>query len=118
MKPGASIISCGAVPAARAIPGSSRFYLSLEDDLMRIFGRIASGDSSRLGWRRGSPSRISWFPGDRECPETGRGAELEIRKHLLEYDDVMNKQRQLIYSIRRDILTGKDFKEHVQNLVG
>ena len=45
------------------------------------------------------------------------GQHFSVRKHLLEYDDVMNKQRQLIYSIRRDILTGKDFKEHAQTSV-
>ena len=89
-------------------PGSSRFYLSLEDDLMRIFGsdRI-SGLMQRLGMEEGVP--IEHRMVTRAIERAQRQVEAQnfgIRKHLLEYDDVMNKQRENIYSLRREILEG------------
>lgn len=91
-------------------PGSSRFYLSLEDDLLRIFGseRIA-GIMTKLGMEEGEPIEHSMIT--RAIENAQRKVEahnFEIRKHLLEYDDVMNKQREVIYSQRREVLEAED----------
>ena len=105
----ASTTSCAAAPAARAIPGSSRFYLSLEDDLMRIFGsdRI-SGLMQRLGMEEGVPIEHGMVTRAIERAQKQVEAQnFSVRKHLLEYDDVMNKQRENIYSLRRQMLEGK-----------
>jgi preprotein translocase subunit SecA len=91
-------------------PGSSRFYLSLEDDLLRIFGsdRI-SGIMARLGMEEGQPIEHSMITKAIENAQRKVEAHnFEIRKHLLEYDDVMNKQREVIYSQRRDVLESDD----------
>jgi preprotein translocase subunit SecA len=90
-------------------PGSSRFYLSLEDDLMRIFGsdRI-SGLMQRLGMEEGVPIEHGMVT--RAIERAQRQVEAQnfsVRKHLLEYDDVMNKQRESVYTLRREILEGK-----------
>ncbi len=90
-------------------PGSSRFYLSLEDDLMRIFGsdRI-SGLMQRLGMEEGVPIEHKMVT--RAIERAQRQVEAQnfgIRKHLLEYDDVMNKQRENIYALRRQLLEGR-----------
>jgi preprotein translocase subunit SecA len=90
-------------------PGSSRFYLSLEDDLMRIFGsdRI-SGLMQRLGMEEGIPIEHGMVT--RAIERAQRQVEAQnfaVRKHLLEYDDVMNKQRESVYTLRREILEGK-----------
>jgi len=90
-------------------PGSSRFYLSLEDDLMRIFGsdRI-SGLMQRLGMEEGVP--IEHRMVTRAIERAQRQVEAQnfsVRKHLLEYDDVMNKQRESVYALRRELLEGK-----------
>jgi preprotein translocase subunit SecA len=90
-------------------PGSSRFYLSLEDDLMRIFGsdRIA-GLMQRLGMEEGVPIEHGMVT--RAIERAQRQVEAQnfsVRKHLLEYDDVMNKQRESVYTLRREILEGK-----------
>ena len=108
-RPAASTISCAAAPAARAIPGSSRFYLSLEDDLMRIFGsdRIA-GLMQRLGMEEGVPIEHGMVTKAIERAQKQVEAQnFGTRKHLLEYDDVMNKQRENIYALRRELLEGK-----------
>jgi preprotein translocase subunit SecA len=89
-------------------PGSSRFYLSLEDDLLRIFGsqRIQS-IMNRLGMEEGEPIEHKLVT--RAIATAQKRVEthnFEIRKHLLEYDDVMNKQREIIYGMRRQILDG------------
>jgi preprotein translocase subunit SecA len=89
-------------------PGSSRFYLSLEDDLMRIFGgeRI-KGLMLRLGMEEGVPIESKLVSKRIESAQKSVEAHnFSIRKHLLEYDDVMNKQRAAIYSIRRQLLEG------------
>jgi preprotein translocase subunit SecA len=100
-------------------PGSSRFYLCLEDDLMRIFGseRI-SGLMARIGMGEGVP--IEHRMVSRAIERAQRqveGQNFSIRKHLLEYDDVMNKQRETIYKMRKEILEGKDMKSYVQELI-
>jgi preprotein translocase subunit SecA len=89
-------------------PGSSRFYLSLEDDLMRIFGsdRI-SGLMQRLGMEEGVPIEHGMVTRAIERAQKQVEAQnFSVRKHLLEYDDVMNKQRESIYTLRREILEG------------
>jgi preprotein translocase subunit SecA len=96
-------------------PGSSRFYLSLEDDLMRIFGseRIA-GLMSRLGMEEGVPIEHRMVTRAIEGAQKKVEAHnFDIRKHLLEYDDVMNKQREVIYQQRKHLLRGEDLTEEV-----
>src|SRR5258708_7447126 len=90
-------------------PGASRFYLSLEDDLMRIFGsdRI-SGLMQKLGMEEGVPIEHGMVTRAIErAQKQVEGQNFSVRKHLLEYDDVMNKQRENIYALRREILDGK-----------
>jgi preprotein translocase subunit SecA len=90
-------------------PGSSRFYLSLEDDLMRIFGsdRIA-GLMQRLGMEEGVPIEHNMVTRAIQRAQTQVEAQnFSVRKHLLEYDDVMNKQRESVYTLRREILEGR-----------
>jgi|Deesub1362B_J571_1020462.scaffolds.fasta_scaffold02455_1 preprotein translocase subunit SecA len=100
-------------------PGSSRFYLSLEDDLMRIFGsdRIKNL-MGRIGMQEGVPIQHKMVTKAIERAQKQVEAQnFSIRKHLLEYDDVMNKQRETIYSMRREILEGKNLKEQIQQLI-
>src|SRR5687767_14390846 len=95
-------------------PGSSRFYLSLEDDLMRIFGsdRIA-GLMQRLGMEDGVPIEHGMVTKAIERAQKQVEAQnFGSRKHLLEYDDVMNKQRENIYALRRELLEGKIRVQH------
>ncbi len=99
-------------------PGSSRFYLSLEDDLMRIFAsdRI-SGIMQSLGMEEGVPIESKLITRQIErAQKQVEARNFEIRKHLLEYDDVMNKQREAIYAIRRDLLEGTDQREYILEL--
>jgi preprotein translocase subunit SecA len=96
-------------------PGSSRFFLSLEDDLLRVFGgeRIKAL-MWRLGMKDGIPIESRLISKRIENAQKAVEAQnFEARKHLLEYDDVMNKQRETIYDIRRSILEGKDQKDYV-----
>ncbi|MEA2490275.1 MAG: preprotein translocase subunit SecA, partial [Acidobacteriota bacterium] len=98
-------------------PGSSRFYLSLEDDLMRIFGgdRIM-GLMERLGMEEGVPIEHGMVTRAIErAQKQVEGRNFDARKHLLEYDDVMNKQRESIYTLRRSILDGREGKEYILN---
>jgi preprotein translocase subunit SecA len=96
-------------------PGSSRFYLSLEDDLLRIFGseRIAS-IMERLGMEEGEPIE---HPLITRAIENAQGKveahNFDIRKHLLEYDDVMNKQREVIYEQRNRVLRGENLRDDI-----
>ena len=99
-------------------PGSSRFYLSLEDDLMRIFGsdRI-SGLMQRLGMEEGVPIEHRMVTRAIENAQKKVEAHnFEIRKQLLEYDDVMNKQREVIYERRKEILQGESVTETIQEM--
>ncbi|MGO9640681.1 MAG: preprotein translocase subunit SecA [Candidatus Acidiferrales bacterium] len=95
-------------------PGSSRFFLSLEDDLLRIFGgERVKALMFRLGMTEGVPIESKLITRRIENAQMAREAQnFEARKHLLEYDDVMNKQRETIYSIRRSALEGKDQKQY------
>ena len=94
-------------------PGSSRFYLSLEDDLMRIFAKEwISNLLQRLGMDEGVPIESRMI--SRRIEKTQEAVEaqnFEARKHLLEYDDVMNKQREAVYGLRHQLLEGVDQKE-------
>jgi len=96
-------------------PGSSRFFLSLEDDLMRIFGSDRlSGLMKRLGMEEGVPIEHRWVTRSIERAQSQvEGRNFDTRKHLLQYDDVMNKQREEIYLLRKEILTGKLGREYV-----
>ena len=99
-------------------PGSSRFYLSLEDDLLRIFGsdRIAS-IMGRLGMEEGQPIEHNLISKAIENAQKKVEAHnFDIRKHLLEYDDVMNTHREIIYSLRKDILAGDNVKQITENM--
>jgi preprotein translocase subunit SecA len=96
-------------------PGSSRFYVSLEDDLMRIFAsdRI-SAIMSRLGMTEDEAIEHSIISKSIErAQKTVEGHNFDIRKHLLQYDDVMNKQREVVYARREAILEGEDIKGEV-----
>ncbi len=100
-------------------PGSSRFYLSLEDDLLRIFGseRI-SNIMNRLGIEEEQPIEHGLVTKAIENAQRKVEAHnFEIRKHLLEYDNVMNKQREVVYSQRREVLAGEDLKHSVTEMV-
>src|SRR6202522_2293553 len=101
-------------PAARrGGPGSSRFYLSLEDDLMRIFAKEwVSKLLQRLGMEDGIPIESGMITRRIEAAQKAvEGQNFEARKHLLEYDDVMNKQRTAVYGLRRRLLEGLDQKD-------
>jgi preprotein translocase subunit SecA len=100
-------------------PGSSRFYLSLEDDLLRIFGsgRI-TGIMDKLGMEEDEPIEHNMISRAIENAQRKvEGHNFDIRKHLLEYDDVMNKQREVIYRQRRDVLEKDDVSEVVLDMM-
>ncbi len=100
-------------------PGSSRFYLSLEDDLLRIFGsgRI-TGIMEKLGMEEDEPIEHSMVSRAIENAQRKvEGHHFDIRKHLLEYDDVMNKQREVIYRQRREVLEDDDVAGATQDMV-
>ncbi|MBI3121197.1 MAG: preprotein translocase subunit SecA [candidate division NC10 bacterium] len=100
-------------------PGSSRFYLSLEDDLLRLFAqeRIAK-IMDKLGMEEGEPIEHPWVTRAIETAQKRVEAHnFEIRKHLLEYDDVMNTQRKIIYGERRKLLEGEDIREVVEGML-
>src|SRR5467141_3402385 len=94
-------------------PGSSRFYLALEDDLMRIFAKEwVSNLLQRLGMEEGIPIESRMITRRIEAAQKAvEGQNFEARKHLLEYDDVMNKQREAVYGLRRRLLEGMDQRE-------
>ncbi len=100
-------------------PGSTRFYLSLEDDLMRIFG----GDRilrlmETLKMDENEPIEHRWVTHAIEnAQKRVEGHNFDIRKHLLEYDDVMNQQRDVIYSMRKSMLSGESLKEFFTDLI-
>ncbi|HUO60826.1 MAG TPA: preprotein translocase subunit SecA [Candidatus Acidoferrales bacterium] len=106
-------------------PGASRFYLSLEDDLMRIFAKEwVSTLLQRLGMEEGVPIESKLITRRIEAAQKAVEAQnFEARKHLLEYDDVMNKQREAVYGLRRQLLEGLDQKEliledYVRDMLG
>jgi preprotein translocase subunit SecA len=94
-------------------PGDSRFYLSLEDDLMRIFAREwVSTLLQRMGMEEGVPIESKMISNRIEAAQKAVETQnFESRKHVLEYDDVMNKQREAVYGLRRQLMTGVDQKQ-------
>ena len=105
--------------ARQGDPGSSRFYISLEDDLMRLFGseRIA-GIMGRLGLEEGQELEHSWL--SRSIETAQRRVEQQnfsIRKRTLEYDDVMNKQREIIYGFRGEVVAQENVREIIYDLM-
>jgi preprotein translocase subunit SecA len=101
-------------------PGCSRFFLSLEDDLMRLFGsdNIAS-IMDRLGMGEDDPIEHKLITRSLEqAQKKVEARNFDIRKHVLEYDDVMNQQREVIYAQRRQVLTGVNLRENIMNMVG
>jgi preprotein translocase subunit SecA len=101
-------------------PGSSRFFLSLEDDLMRIFASDwVRKIMDRLGMEEDIPIESKMVSKSIERAQTQvEGRNFEIRKHLLEYDDVMNKQREAVYRLRRRILEGLEGRNYILRVVG
>jgi len=100
-------------------PGSSRFYLSLEDDLMRIFGgdRI-QGLMNRIGMDEGEPIEHRLISGAIERAQRKvEGHHFDIRKQLIEYDDVMNQQREVIYRQRQEALRGENLKPAIVEMI-
>jgi preprotein translocase subunit SecA len=95
--------------------GSSRFFLSLEDDLLRIFGADRlKGVMGRIGMEDGIPIEHRWISKAIENAQKKVEAHnFDIRKHLLEYDNVMNKQREVVYHRRRELLSGAPLKEDI-----
>jgi preprotein translocase subunit SecA len=102
-------------------PGSSRFYLSLEDELMRRFGPMerVKGIMERLGVDDEVPIEARLINRSIEGAQTRvEGYNFDIRKHTVEFDDVMNKQRTIIYADRRAILDGQDMRERILEMIG
>ena len=107
-------------------PGESRFYLSFEDDLLRRFGgQRMQSVIDRIGLEEDVPIEAGMVSGSvRRSQEQVESQNFQIRKRILEYDDVLNKQREVIYSMRRDILMGEDVdtwafvEEVLSNVVG
>jgi len=105
--------------ARQGDPGSSRFYVSLEDDLMRLFGseKIA-GVMSKLGLEEGQQLEHRWL--NKSIENAQRRVEQQnfsIRKRTLEYDDVMNKQREIVYGFRADILKSQNVRESIYDII-
>ncbi len=105
--------------ARQGDPGSSRFYLSLEDDLLRIFGADRlKGLMERMGMEEGVPIEHKWVTRSIENAQKRVEAQnFEIRKSLLQYDDVMNLQRRNIYDLRRRVLAGEQMREQILELI-
>ena len=100
-------------------PGSSRFYISLEDDLMRLFGseRISSV-VEKIGLEEDMPIEHKMLTKSIEgAQKKVEGRIFGIRKHVLQYDDVMNKQREIIYAERRRVLEGENLQEQIENMI-
>lgn len=100
-------------------PGSSRFFISLEDDLMRLFGSERIKDMvDKLGMPDDEPLEHNILSKSIENAQRKvEGRNFNIRKHVLQYDDVMNKQREVIYEERRKVLEGENLKDHILTMV-
>ncbi|HAF31477.1 MAG TPA: preprotein translocase subunit SecA [Anaerovibrio sp.] len=101
-------------------PGNSRFYLSLEDDLLRLFGaKNISSIMDRLGMGEDDPIEHKMITKSIEnAQKKVEGRNFDMRKHVLEYDDVMNQQREVIYKERKQVLKGEDLKAHIMHMIG
>jgi preprotein translocase subunit SecA len=100
-------------------PGESRFYVSLEDELMRLFGGIRMSEIMlKLGMKEGESIQHPWITKSIErAQKRVESMNYEIRKQVLEYDDVMNKQREAVYSLRDIILEGADLQERIKQMI-
>jgi preprotein translocase subunit SecA len=100
-------------------PGSSHFYLSLEDDLLRIFGsQRISAMMDRLGIEENEPIMHPWISRAIEnAQKRVEGHNFDIRKHLLEYDDVLNQQRKTVYGLRREFLAGTTTRDKILDMI-
>jgi preprotein translocase subunit SecA len=100
-------------------PGSSQFYSSLEDDLMRLFGSDnIAGIMERLGIEEDMPIEHAMISKSIETAQKRvENRNFDIRKHVLQYDDVMNQQRELIYRQRREVLTGENLKDNILEMI-
>src|SRR6202162_3408593 len=100
-------------------PGSSRFFISLEDDLMKIFGPAADRIGRLMDTLEVEPIEHSWVAGSiAGAQKKVEGMHFDARKHVVEYDDVMNKQRQIVYEERRKVLEGADTRGNILSYVG
>ena len=101
-------------------PGESRFYLSLEDDLLRLFGSDNIAHiMDRLGMGEDDPIEHKLITRSIEnAQKKVEGRNFDMRKHVLEYDDVMNQQREVIYGERRKVLLGDNLREHILGMLG
>ncbi len=101
-------------------PGSSRFYVSLADELMRLFGSDRlMGVMDKLGFEEGQVIEHPWVSRSIEIAQKRvEQHNFEIRKQLLEYDNVMNKQREIIYGQRREILEGVSLRDNIMEIIG
>ncbi|MDR2141778.1 MAG: preprotein translocase subunit SecA [Deltaproteobacteria bacterium] len=100
-------------------PGESRFYLSLEDDLLRIFGGDRfKGLMGKIGMAEGIPVESAFLSrGIEGAQKQVEGRNFEVRKHLLEYDDVMNRQREVVYRQRRRLMVGENLRDELLGLI-
>ncbi len=100
-------------------PGSTRFYLSLEDDLMRIFGgEKMQGMLTKMGFNKGEVIEHPWVSkAIANSQKKVEGRNFDIRKQLLEYDDVMNQQREVIYAQRRELLESEDVSDVIEDMM-
>jgi preprotein translocase subunit SecA len=100
-------------------PGSSRFFISLEDDLMKIFGPAAERIGRLMDTLEVEPIEHSWVANSiAGAQKKVEGMHFDARKHVVEYDDVMNKQRQIVYEERRKVLDGADTRGNIMTYVG
>ena len=99
-------------------PGSSRFFISLEDDLMKIFGPAADRIGRLMDSLQVEPIEHKWVAGSIESAQKKvEGFNFDARKHVVEYDDVMNKQREIVYGERRKVLEGADTRSNVESYI-
>ena len=99
-------------------PGSSRFFISLEDDLMKIFGPAADRIGRLMDSLQVEPIEHRWVAGSIESAQKKvEGMNFDARKHVVEYDDVMNKQRAIIYEERRKVLQGVDTRSNIEQYI-
>lgn len=101
-------------------PGASQFYLSLEDDLMRLFGSVnIAGWMEKLGWEKGEPIEHPWISKSIESAQRKVEAyHFDVRKHVLKYDDVMNQQRTVVYQERRKALEQDFIFDDILSMIG
>ena len=119
MNPAVSIISCADVAGRQGDPGESRFYISLEDDLLRLFGseKLMSVFNA-LGVEDGEQIEHKMLSSAIEKAQKKiENNNFGIRKNLLEYDQVMNEQREIIYGERRRVLDGESMRDTIYNMI-